>query len=90
MGSSWKAYFRDERRALPFLSETRRGWMRNACAYRKVDAPCIPMLIFTNRAPVAQLDRASGYEPEGREFESPRARHSSVFALLWTKLRDTL
>src|SRR5436305_11023157 len=26
-------------------------------------------------APVAQLDRASGYEPEGREFESPRARH---------------
>ena len=28
-------------------------------------------------APVAQLDRASGYEPEGREFESPRARHSS-------------
>src|SRR5882762_4322063 len=28
------------------------------------------------RAPVAQLDRASGYEPEGREFESPRAHHS--------------
>ena len=28
-----------------------------------------------NGAPVAQLDRASGYEPEGREFESPRARH---------------
>ena len=27
-------------------------------------------------APVAQLDRASGYEPEGREFESPRAHHS--------------
>ena len=26
-------------------------------------------------APVAQLDRASGYEPEGREFESLRARH---------------
>ena len=25
-------------------------------------------------APVAQLDRASGYEPEGREFESLRAR----------------
>src|SRR5690349_12653194 len=24
-------------------------------------------------APVAQLDRASGYEPEGRVFESPRA-----------------
>ena len=27
------------------------------------------------RAPLAQLDRASGYEPEGREFESLRARH---------------
>ena len=27
-------------------------------------------------APLAQLDRASGYEPEGREFESLRARHT--------------
>ena len=26
-------------------------------------------------APVAQLDRASGYEPEGRQFESVRAHH---------------
>ena len=26
------------------------------------------------QAPVAQLDRVSGYEPEGREFESLRAR----------------
>ncbi len=34
------------------------------------------MLIFQNCAPVAQLDRASGYEPEGREFESPRAHQS--------------
>ena len=34
------------------------------------------MIIFICRAPVAQLDRASGYEPEGREFESPRAHHS--------------
>ena len=48
-----------------------------------------PMLIFLNRAPVAQLDRASGYEPEGREFESPRARHFLFFALLRTKLKDT-
>src|SRR5713226_9886095 len=32
-------------------------------------------------APLAQLDRASGYEPEGREFESLRARHSPAFAL---------
>ena len=29
----------------------------------------------TIAAPVAQLDRVSGYEPEGREFESLRARH---------------
>ncbi len=28
------------------------------------------------RAPLAQLDRASGYEPGGRRFESCRARHS--------------
>ena len=27
-------------------------------------------------APVAQLDRASGFEPEGREFESLRARQA--------------
>ena len=27
-------------------------------------------------APVAQLDRACGYEPQGREFESLRARQS--------------
>ena len=29
-------------------------------------------------APVAQLDRAPGYEPGGREFESLRAHHSSI------------
>jgi hypothetical protein len=27
------------------------------------------------RGPVAQLDRANGYEPLGREFESLRAHH---------------
>ena len=31
----------------------------------------------SQNALVAQLDRASGYEPEGREFESLRARHLS-------------
>ena len=30
-----------------------------------------------NHAPVAQLDRASAYEAEGREFEPLRARHFS-------------
>src|SRR5476649_385773 len=29
-------------------------------------------------APVAQLDRASGYEPEGRLFESARAHHKII------------
>src|SRR6516164_9046541 len=32
-------------------------------------------------APLAQLDRASGYEPEGREFESLRARQKSPIKL---------
>jgi hypothetical protein len=35
------------------------------------------VVIFAPRiAPVAQLDRAPGYEPGGREFESLRARQS--------------
>ena len=41
--------------------------------------PCIlrPARIMRRSvsAPVAQLDRVSGYEPEGRAFESLRARH---------------
>jgi len=32
------------------------------------------MTCLFSGAPVAQLDRASGFEPEGREFESLRAR----------------
>jgi hypothetical protein len=35
------------------------------------------ILVRWRHAPVAQLDRASGFEPEGREFESLRARHSN-------------
>ena len=31
--------------------------------------------LAASEAPLAQLDRASGYEPEGREFESLRAHH---------------
>lgn len=31
--------------------------------------------IIVSFAPVAQLDRVSGFEPGGREFESLRARH---------------
>ena len=33
--------------------------------------------VLKGRAPLAQLDRASDYESEGREFESLRARHLS-------------
>ena len=33
-------------------------------------------------APVAQLDRASAFEAEGREFESLRARHSNPHNVL--------
>src|ERR1700728_4638827 len=36
-----------------------------------------PKPFIIKPAPVAQLDRASGFEPEGREFESLRARHSN-------------
>ncbi len=42
----------------------------------KLDVWRKPVLGFLYCAPLAQLDRASGYEPEGREFESLRARHS--------------
>ena len=44
-------------------------------------------------APVAQLDRAFGYEPKGREFESLRARHlkracwGSFLFVLWIVLQ---
>src|SRR6266849_10350435 len=41
-------------------------------------------------APVAQLDRASGYEPEGREFESPRAHHSPILAWKNTSAIDSI
>ena len=37
-----------------------------------------PSLSAKRYAPVAQLDRVSGYEPGGRRFESFRARHILV------------
>ena len=36
-------------------------------------------LLPTQCAPVAQLDRATGYEPVGRRFDSFRAHHTSHF-----------
>ena len=41
----------------------------------RVRIPLSPPVESSDNAPVAQLDRVSGYEPEGREFESLRARH---------------
>ena len=38
------------------------------------------LFLPSKTAPLAQLDRASGYEPEGREFESLRAHHFSSFS----------
>src|SRR5262249_1920657 len=42
-----------------------------ACATVRVSVPA-------SEAPLAQLDRASGYEPGGRRFESCRARQPSL------------
>ncbi len=36
--------------------------------------------VLSHRALVAQLDRATGYEPVGREFESLRAHHKKIKA----------
>ncbi len=40
-----------------------------------------PSLSAKEDAPVAQLDRVSGYEPEGRRFESFRARHFFCYSM---------
>ena len=42
----------------------------------------MPAIAVAKHAPVAQLDRASDYESEGRTFESFRARHFSSFSHL--------
>ena len=52
------------------------------CNLAKVDvAGSNPVSRSKLRAPVAQLDRASGYEPEGRMFESCRAHHITLTLL---------
>ncbi len=41
------------------------------------------MNVKTNRnVPVAQLDRVSDYESEGRGFDSLRAHHNQVIAMV--------
>ncbi len=49
-------------------------WLSRLALTEFRPAPRIVFAVPTG-APVAQLDRASGYEPEGRGFESLRARH---------------
>ena len=51
-----------------------------------------PSLSANRYAPVAQLDRVSGYEPGGRRFESFRARHynQQVTYILWHKNQVTV
>ncbi len=39
--------------------------------------------LFLQCASVAQLDRATGFEPVGWVFESPRARFSARLMLSW-------
>ena len=48
---------------------------KSGIARRADDIRAVYARISSLGAPVAQLDRASGYEPEGRGFESLRARH---------------
>ena len=48
-----------------------------------------PLTRYTTqvKAPVAQLDRASDYGSEGREFESSRARFQNLFVLSYKMRR---
>ena len=44
----------------------------------KVEVASSSLVIRSIYAPVAQLDRVSGYEPEGQGFESLRARQKPI------------
>jgi hypothetical protein len=58
--------------AVPSVGEGRAGASLRAIP---PSPPCIAV-DYCQCAPVAQLDRAPGYEPGGREFESLRAHHN--------------
>ena len=52
--------------------------LETACYHSRFGIWTEPFVVmFTSCAPLAQLDRASGYEPGGRRFESCRARQFS-------------
>src|SRR2546429_36874 len=78
----------NQSRSFPVIRRTRTDFIRQYLGREigfppRLDARRKPVLIFISCAPVAQLDRASGYEPEGREFESPRARHFPQSSIPW-------
>ena len=61
-----------------FLSKKRSLGMKKAALEKKIIAEKLQADYNPNsNAPVAQLDRVSGFEPGGREFESLRARQNS-------------
>ena len=53
---------------------------------REPDWQAAPPAVRVGQAPLAQLDRVSGFEPEGRRFESYGARQSSLSLLLAWKI----
>src|SRR5580693_567872 len=57
MGSSWRAYFRDERSALQFLNETWRGWKRSAPLCFLIRAPVAQFLLTKGSSASAPLQR---------------------------------
>src|SRR5258708_10323746 len=68
------------------LRNSRGAWDDSAVAALKIGGSVSRPSVFRYNlwsflppisAPLAQLDRASGYEPEGREFESLRAHQIS-------------
>ena len=50
----------------------------------KVEVASSSLVIRSIYAPVAQLDRVSGYEPEGQGFESLPARQNEVITSVIT------
>jgi hypothetical protein len=54
--------------------------MRPPCQKIAVDIPFEMVYNYKRYVPVAQLDRVSDYESEGRGFESLRARQTSILS----------
>src|SRR5215469_9113910 len=59
---------------LALMETTRDAHSSSRMVFIGTPRPCTGIYSTTCSAPVAQLDSASGFEPEGREFESLRAR----------------